>query len=322
MLRIFLRPVFLFIFLTLPLTALAESPYEFRGDQGPLADFQPQAAEWLADDRLLISDSHRNNLQIFDTQGRRFRLFDAATNKAPAHFVGLDRLSEEEFLILGSHYHEKNHPRYRDQRSRLHKFFLDFEKEELILSDFEANLSPKEPLRNTRMWGSTPKRQLQFCGVATDQERNLAWFGLQRPETETGHLSLLSCPLDKLLAVDESLEFTEVDTGFELPLEKRSQRPMYLTDIECLDDGSLLLLLSADDVEGKRLCTNSLYRYVPGGSAVLMKEDLAPQNRATGMAVKSLGNGVYKIALVCDNMTSETGIPSRLVILSEPMRLY
>jgi len=302
--------------------AVAESPVPFRGDRGTLNDFKPQAAEWLTDDLILVSDSHLNNMQIFDTSGRRYRLFDAATNDGPAHFVGLDRLSEKEFLILGSHYHEKNNSRYRQTRSRLHKFYLDLETEDLRLDDFKHNISPQEPLRMTRMWGSTPLRQLEFSGLAVNQAKDIAWFGLVQPKSEKGTLSLLRCSLKGLLAQDKDLEFVEVDTGFEVPLEERCQRPLYLTDLEVVDDGSLLLLFTADDVEGKRFCTSSLYRWVPGGKATLVKKDLAPNNRATGMAVKSLGGGNYRIALVCDNVTSRTDQPPRLVILNQPVKVH
>lgn len=306
--------------LSFPSTAWAESFFSFRGDQGPLEDFQPQCAVWLSEDRILVGDIRFNNLQIFDTEGRRFRLFEAATNRAPAQFVGMTQLGEDEFLILGSHYHEKNHPRYRKQRSRLHKFHLDLENEELELDDFKENLSPEQALRKTRMWGSTPLRQLQFAGIGVNKAKNIAWFGLAKPESEEGNLALLRCPLDKLLAQDESLEFTEVDTGFALPLEKRCGRPQYLTDLKVLDDGSLLLLTTADELEGGRLCTNTLYHYRPGTGVTEIKSDLAPENRATGMALRRLGKGRYQVALVCDNVTHETGIPSRLVILNAPLQ--
>lgn len=286
---------------------------------GPLDDFQPHAAVWLADNRLLVADLRFNNLQIFDTEGRRFRLFEAATNHAPAQFVGLTQYDKDEYLILGSHYHEKNHPRFRDLRSRFHKFRFYVEKEDLILDDFRHNLSPQESLRKTRMWGATPTRQLQFAGLAIDKNQDVAWFGLGKPLSEKGNISLLRCSLKGLLAQDKDLSFTEVDTGLERPNEKGSGEPMYLSDIEVLDDGSLLLLMTADQLEGKRLCSNSLYHWKPGGKAVLLKEGLAPENRATGMAVRHLGNGSYKVALVCDNFTSETKIPSRLVILDSPV---
>lgn len=285
-------------------------------------DFKPQAAEWLSDELILISGSDLNNLQIFDVDGRRFRLFDAASNKPPAHFVGLDRLEGDEFLILGSHYHEKNHPRYRNQRSRLHKFSLNLETETVTLDDFKENISPLEPLRKTRMWGQTPLRQLEFCGIAANRRRDILWFGLTQPKSEKGNLALLRCSLKGVLEQKEDLEFTEVDTSFQVPDEERCQLPSYLTDLEVLDDGSLLLLFTADDIEGKRLCTNSLYRWVPGGKATLVKKDLAPENRATGMAVKSLGKGSYRIALVCDNVASETGIPPRLVVLQEAIKIH
>lgn len=308
--------------LSVPSLAVAESYFPLRGDQGPLTQFQPHAALWLSEDRILMSDIRFNNLQIFDTQGRRFRIFDAATNKGPAQFVGLSQLGPEDFLALGSHYHEKNHPRFQDMRSRLHRFTLNLEKEELNLDDFKSNLSPQEPLRYTRMWGATPLRQLEFCGLDVNQDEDIAWFGLTRPLSEEGNLLLLRCSLKSLLENDERLRFTEVDTGFKLPAEERCQRPTYLTDLKVLDDGSILLLLSADDVAGKRFCTNSLWRWVPGGVATLVKKDLAAENRATGMALRSLGGGQYKVALVCDNAYDETSIPPRLVILEQVLKIH
>lgn len=310
--------------LTLLLTTLvtAETFFPFRGDQGDLPDFQPHSAHWIGEDKLLLGDIHLNNLQVFDTKGRRFRLFEAATNKGPAEFVGLTQLDSSDFLIVGSHHHKKNHPRYRKLRSRLHRFSLNVEKEELNLEDFKNNISPLEALRRTRMWGSSPKRPLKFAGMSANKAKDLVWFGLAQPLSEKGNLSLLRCSLSKLLAQDEDLEFTEVDTGLPVPVEKRCQKEMYLTGIQVLDDGSLLLLLTADVLEGGRLCTNALYRWVPGGKATLVKDDLGSEKRATAMAVKSLGKGTYKLALICDNATSETEIPSGLLLFSSPLKIH
>ena len=120
------------------------------------------------------------------------------------------------------------------------------------------------------------------------------------------------------LAEDPNLEFVEVDTGFTLPKDGPCDLPSYLSDIALLDDGSLLFLLTADDIEGKRFCSNSIWHWSPnGGAATLVRENLAMQNRAMGMAVRSLGDGSYKVALVCDNDTEATGIPAGLVVLQE-----
>lgn len=297
---------------------MAEPVIPLRGDMGVLQDFRPNAAAWLSDDRLLLADLRYNNLQIFDLEGRRFRLFEAPSIKAPVQYVGLAKLPNDEFLALGSHYHEQNHPRYRTQRSALQRIHLTGED----LEQPEHNLSPVESLRRTRMWGSSPLRQLEFCGIAVDEERNLAWFGLAKPESEHENLSLLRCPLDKLLAEDPSLEFTEVDTGFKLPVDGPSGQPAYLADIALLDDGSLLLLSTADDIEGHRFCSNTLWHWSPeSGETVLVRDNLAMQNRAKGMAVRSMGDGSYKIALVCDNDTELTGIPAALVVLDEPINV-
>lgn len=310
------------LFLLLSALAPAETFFPFRGDQGPLPEFRPQSALWLSEDMLLLGDVHRNNLHIFDTTGRRFRVFDAATNQGPAEFVGMSQLGEDDFLILGSHYHEKNHPRHRDLTSRLHRFYFNLEKEDLRLDDFKKNISPLESLRRTRMWGATPLRQLKFAGLGVDESKDIAWMGLTKPESVQGNLSLLRCSLSQLLSQDKSLEFTEVDTAFRVPIEESSRKEMYLTDLKVLDDGSLLLLLTADDLENNRLATNALYRWVPGGKTTLIKDDLGAEKRATAVAIRSLGGGSYRVALVCDNATKQTDIPSGLLILSEPLKIH
>ncbi len=291
-----------------------------RGERGIIPDYQPNAAVWLSEDRILVADKRFNNMQIFDTEGRRYRLYDAPRISAPVQYVGMARLDEQTFLAVGSHYHDKNHPRYLSQRSQLHKFrLLD---EDLILGDFEENISPVESFRMLRLWGATPLRQMEIAGLGVDVARDKIWFGLRQPASEDGNLSLLTASLKEVLEEKKDLEVREVDTSFRLPLEERCQRQTYLTDLEVLDDGSLLLLLTADDLEAKRFCTNSLWRWRPGRSAERIADDLAPGERATGMAVASLGNGSYRVALVCDNEPQETNnMPAKLVILSSPIQV-
>ena len=301
-----------------PMSASAEPIIPLRGDMGVLKDFRPNAAVWVSDDRLLLADLRYNNLQIFDLEGRRFRLFEAPSMKAPVQYVGLAPLPNDDFLALGSHYHDKNQPRQRTQRSTLQKIHLTGED----LEQPEQNLSPTEALRRTRMWGASPLRQLEFCGMAVDLERNVAWFGLAKPDSEQQTLSLLQCPLDQLLAQDPNLEFKEVDTGFVMPENGPCGLPNYLSDIALLDDGSLLFLLTSEDFEGARFCSNTLYQWSPETKeTVLVRDNLAMENRAMGMAVRSMGDGSYKIALVCDNDTERTGIPAALVVLDEPINV-
>lgn len=302
--------------------ALAESSNPLRGDEGVLTDFEPQAAVWLTPDRVLVSESGLNNLHIFDLEGRRFRKFNAATNKGPAHFTGMAHLGGNEYLVLGSHYHEKNHPRYRDLRSRLHRFRLNVEDEDLILDDLRQNISPLKALRRTRMWGAQPLRQLEFSGISVDKANGLVWFSMVQPLSDKGEITLLRYPLKDLLEGNDDADFTEVNTNLESPIGSRCQKPSYVTDLHALDDGSLLLLLTSDDQDGARLCSNSLWRWMPGRGATQVKADLAPERRATGMAVRSLGSGEYEIALVCDNLTGKTGIPPTLVRFSESLKIH
>lgn len=313
------RALIVLIVSLFPALVAAESTFELRGDQGVLVDLRPQAVIWLSENRLLVSDLVLNDMHVFDTEGRRYQQYSAPDGKAPAQYVGLTRLGEDEFLALGSHYHHKNHPRYRKQRSRLHKFGLKWE--DLSQADFDQNLSPVRALTQMRFWGSSPTRQVEFCGIDLDRSKDAAWFAMRSPESEGGGISLLRCSLKGLLAGDEELELREIKTGFKPPLEERCQLPMYLTDMAVLDDGSFLFLLTAEDMENGRLCANSLWHWRPNGKARLVKKDLALQNRATGLAVRSLGKRRYQVALVCDNDHETTKQPPRLVILGDALKL-
>lgn len=313
------RALIVLILCLFPALVTAESTFELRGDQGVLVDLRPQAVLWLSENRLLVSDLMLNDLHVFDTEGRRYQQYGAPDGKAPAQYVGLTRLAEDEFLALGSHYHDKNHPRYRKQRTRLHKFGLKWET--LSQADFDINLSPERALTQMRLWGSSPLRQVEFCGLDVDRAKDAVWFGMRSPESEGGGVSLLRCSLKKLLAQDPELELREIETKFKPPLEERCQLPLYLTDLAILDDGSFLFLLTADDTENGRLCANSLWHWRPGGKAIEVKKDLALQNRATGLAVRSLGKRQYQVALVCDNDYEHTKEPPRLVILGDVLKL-
>lgn len=308
------------LFLMLLAAPLSADPvYPLRGDRGVLESYQPNGAVWLSEDRILVADKRFNNFQIFDTQGRRYLLFDAQSLSAPVQYTGLTRLDETTFLAVGSHYHEKNHPRYRKQRSQLHRFRLIGE--DLILSDFSEDYSPVESFRMLRLWGETPLRQMEVAGLGVDEERDLIWFGLSTPLSEQGQLLLLSASLKEVLARKPGLVVNEVNTEFRLPEEERCGRPTYLTDLSVLEDGSLLVLLTSDDLEAKRFCSSSLWRIRPGHAAERLRHDLAPGERATGMALLPLGEGSYRVALVCDNEPETTGIPSKLVILEAPIEI-
>ncbi len=306
-----------FVLLATPLSADTVSP--LRGDRGVLENYQPNGAVWLSEDRILVADKRFNNFQIFDTEGRRYLLFDSPSISAPAQYAGLTRLNDNTFLAVGSHYHERNHPRYRKQRSVLHRFRLVGE--DLILSDFQDDFSPVESFRMLRIWGETPLRQMQMAGVGVDAERDLIWFGLRTPLSEQGELLLLNASLKEILTKKDRLEVTEVNTEFRLPVEERCGRETYLTDIEVLEDGSLLVLLTSDDLGAKRFCSSSIWRVRPGHAAERLLHDIAPGERATGMALRALGTGLYRVALVCDNEPEVTGMPAKLIVLDEPLRV-
>ena len=306
--------ILILLCLFLPGPATAEKIFDMRGDGGVLMDFEPTGVQWLDDDRLFVVDKRWNAFHIFDTQGRRFRFIEFPKVKSPAFYAGVAELEKNEFFAIGTHYHRKNNPRYLRQRAVIHKILLDGEF--LKEGSVEDNYSPDLALRKTRLFGQTPREQMEISGIAFDKKHNRVFFSLKMPLDEKGEAIIFTGPLDKFLERDESMELERIKTELKPPIEPACQTQTYVSDIEYVPGRGLVLLLTAEAEGGFRFCSNQIW-FLPGGfgKAKMVKHELAPQNRATGISLKQVDKWNYKAALVCDNDPEETKIPSRLVLI-------
>ncbi|MCA9795944.1 MAG: hypothetical protein KC910_29250 [Candidatus Eremiobacteraeota bacterium] len=301
-------------------TAGADQVRDLRGDEGVLMDLRPTGVEWLSKDRLFVVDQRWNAMHIFDTEGRRFRFIEFPRMIGPAFYAGTAHYKDNEYYVTGNHYHEKNNQRYLQQRAVIHKVIINGE--ELGAGSVEENYSPDMALRKTRLFGSTPTQQMEISGIAMDEKHNRLFLGLARPLTEKGTILMLTGPLDEFLERKESMEFDLLDTGIKPPTEPACGTQFYLSDIEYVPDRGVVCLLTAEASGGHRFCSNQIWFLKGGfGPGKMIRQELAPGNRATGIALMKVGDFDYKVAMVCDNDPEETKIPSRLIILDEPIRL-
>lgn len=300
--------------LILPTAAVAEEIYDMRGDEGVLMDFEPTGVQWLSPDRLFVVDKRWNAFHIFDTKGRRFRFIEFPKVTSPAFYASVAQLEKDVFFAIGTHYHNKNNPRYLRQRAVIHKIMLDGE----FLKDgsVEENFSPDMGLRKTRLFGQTPREQMEISGIAFDKKHNRFFFSLKMPLDENGEAIIFTGPLDKFLERDPELELERVKTELKPPIEPACQTQTYVSDIEYVPGRGLVLLLTAEASGGFRYCSNQIW-FLPGGfgKAKMVKHELAPQNRATGISLWQIDDWNYKAALVCDNNPEESKTPSRLVLV-------
>ncbi len=300
--------------------AWADKTFDLRGDQGVLMDLRPTGVEWLPGDRLFVVDQRYNAFHIFDKEGRRFRFVEFPRMLGPAFYAGTARMDDSTFFVTGSHYHEKNNQRYLRQRAVIHK--IQLRGEDLVEGSAETDYSPDIGFRKTRLYGSTPAEQMEISGMGMDQKHNRVFFGLRRPLSDAGNILLLVGPLDEFLARDKDIEFDLVDTGLKPPVEPACSTTFYLSDLEYIPGRGVVLLLTADADGGHRFCSNQIW-FMKGGfpPAKLVRQEIAPGNRATGMALRKIDAWNYSAALVCDHDPEETGTPSRLILLEEPLKL-
>lgn len=285
-----------------------------RGDEGVLMDFRPTGVAWLDNGKLLVVDQRYNAFHLFDTDGRRFRFIEFPRIISPTFYSGLCRLEDNVFFATGSHYHEKNDRRYLRGRSEMHKIVL--EGESLGPDSVVDNYSPDRALRATRLYGQTPVQQMEITGIAMDAKHNRLFLGLSQPVSEKGTVLLFVGPLDKFLARDESIELEPLETNLIPPVEPACNVPTYLSDIAYVPGKGVVLLMTAEADGGFRFCSNQIWFMKGGfGPAKLVAQELAPGNRAAGIALRESGDWEYDVALVCDNNPDESKIPSRLVLL-------
>ncbi|MBI3926278.1 MAG: hypothetical protein HY319_12110 [Armatimonadetes bacterium] len=313
----------LWFVLTLAPASAQQPPavFDLHGESGILNELRPTGVVWLDSGRLFVVDRRYNAFAIFDTQGRRIGYIEPNREMALAEYSALGQLETNVLFAAGSHYHDKNNTRYLYPRSVIHR--IEVTGSQMTPRSTEQNYTPDRALRATNYYGGSPKAQMEIQGIAFDEKHNRMWIGLSRPLAEDGTILIYEAPLDEFLARKEILELEPVKTGLKPEIEPSCGTQFYLSDLAYVPDKGLLLLLTSDTDQGRRFCSNQIWFMKGGfGPAKLVRKEIAPGNRATGMALWPKDKWTYRVALVADNNPEETKIPSRLILLEDlPLKL-
>lgn len=291
-----------------------DTPKDMRGDEGLLMDFRPTGAVYLTEDRVLVSDSNNRQFHIFDLEGRRFRRLDLPRDMPSPSYSGIASLGGQEFLVIGDHFHEKNAVRFVHARSVLHRYTL--EGEGWSRDSAETNYDPDAALRRTGHLGQTVQDPMKVEGIAVDPKQKRVFFGLSRPLGPDGSVLIYEARLDEVMARDRGLEFHDVKPQLVPELEPAVGQAFHLSDLCYVPGKGLLVLLASQSPDGRRFGSNQLWLLRGGfGPARLVAKELAPGNRASGLAVREEGKDTFEVTLVFDNDPERTGMPSRILTI-------
>ena len=289
--------------------------YDMRGDMGVLEDFGPRGVCWTPDGQLFVVDRRYTVFHIFDTQGRRYRFLNHPEPAIPeASFSGVCVMPGGKYLATGNHYHVKNSPRYLTAHSVMH--LMELAGEAFTPESGKINYSPDSALRATGYYGDSPDQRMEISGIAVDPAHNRIFIGCSQPLMPDGTVTIFEGKLDKFLLRSDDFKWDVLKTGLKPPVEPALNKPMYLSDITYVPDRGLVLLMASQNSEEKIYGSSQIW-FMRGGAGVakLVQKELAPGNRATGIAIRATTNGEFEAAVVCDNRMEDTKIPNRLVML-------
>jgi hypothetical protein len=304
----------------LVLQALAAEPQisDMRADSGVLEEFRPCGAAFCDKDKVLVVDQAYDDFHIFTLDGRRWRLIPWPGTGKFFYHSALAPLGPEPntYLMAGSHWHEKNNPRYVYARSYIQKVVL--QGENVDAESLKTNLSPDRQLRETGFYGQSVQSPGELTGLAVDLKQKrlfIAWSRVLEPD---GTVVLEEAPLEPFLRGDKKgWSFKEVKDKLVPETDPTLGLPYRVSDLAYVPGQGLLVLMCADSPDGKRFGANQIWILRGGfGPARLLMKDLLPGNRAEGLAVRDDGKGLYTLAITCNNNMAETGIPSRLAVFS------
>lgn len=305
----------LFLMLGLALARAQNGPVDLRSDEGVMMDFRPTGVVWLAPDRLMVCDKRWNDFHIFDLTGRRFKLLSFPVRSRPlAWFNCLTPLDENNFLVAGNHYHEKNRVRFVSARSVVFRMWL--EGEELSRNAAEDDYEPDRALRATGNFGESTKTPLELSGMAVDTKQKRIFFGCSQPLSSAGTMLVYEGNLDRFLARDKNFELKELKTDLKPEMDPTTRTPYFLADMAYIPGEGLLLLLGSESPDQRTFGSSQLWMLrgaFPPAKPIL--KDIAPGNRAGGLAVRHIKERSYDIAITFDNDPDNTRVPSRLLVL-------
>ena len=296
-----------------PGVEVPEQLYDMRGDNGVLENFRPSGVTFISWDRVLVCDGNEQRLHIFDVQGRRFKRLNVPHEISAPNYAGLAKLSEENFLAIGSHYHSNNYQRYLDSRSVMHLYNLRGE----LLTDESAKLNydPLVALRKTGLLGTMTEKHMQVSGLAVDPSHNKLYISLSHPIEEDGTAIFYEGNLEEILAKDAKTKLFQHSYGIVPRVDPLTEQFYRVADICHVQDRGLLILMSSTKRGGYVFGSNQLW-FKPDDSeeAYLVAEDIAPGNRGAGVAAISVDGG-YNVAITFDNDPGMTSTPSRFMLL-------
>lgn len=289
--------------------------FDMRGDDGVLMEFRPSGIAFLSPNRILVSDENNQQLHIFDIEGRRFRRISNPRSLSQPRYTGLCNVENNKFFVVGSHYHQNNNVRYVWSRSVLHMYELRGE----IFTDSSAeiNYDPELAWRNTGHYGEMTENPLRVEGVACDPVDDLIYFGLSKPASEDGRVTVLTLPLSQVMEKKRKLKFEPLESDLILGTDPLTDEPFVLTDICSVPDHGLLLLISSKTKDERRAGSSQIWFQANGSSnARLIADQIAPGNFASGLGVLQRGD-IFDIGLVFDNNPELNDTPSRFMILKD-----
>ena len=293
---------------------IPEQIYDMRGDDGILENFRPTGVCFLGPDRVLVCDGVDQRLHIFDTQGRRFKRLNIPIILPNPDYAGMTQLSQDNYLVIGSHHHINNDARFLNNRSLMHLYTL---RGELVTGESATkDYDPITALRKTGYWGGYAKKHMRVDGIAAAPEANKLYIALSQPLEEDGSVLIYEGNLEEIMACDKRAKLSQHNYGIYPRVDEITDQHYQVTDICHVPERGLLILMSSVKHRGYTFGSNQLW-FKPDDSedAYLLAEDIAPGNFGAGLAVRANDNGAYNVVITFDNNPGKTSTPARMMML-------
>lgn len=290
-----------------------ETLFDMRGDDGVLMSLRPQGAAFISPDRLLVCDYADQQLHIFDLEGRRFRRIPVSRNLSAPNYTGIAALADQNFLVVGDHYHVNNVVRFVGAHSVIHKYELRGER----FTDESArdNYDPNTALRRSGLLGEGLTNRMKIDGIAVDEVNGKAYLALSKPVEDDKSVIVFRTDLQNIMQRVRKFDVEYLDMGLVPETDATTETPYELTDICHVPNKGLLLLLSAKGADEHTFGSSQLW-YKPDNatSAQLLLKDIAPGNFGAGLAATADGE-TYTAVITFDNNPELTSNASRLLVL-------
>lgn len=293
---------------------IPEKIYDLRGDDGILYNLRPTGISFISPNRILLCENDDQRLHIFDTEGRRFKRLNIPRDISNPCYSALTKLSQDNFLAIGSHSHINNDVRLLNNHSVMHLYTLRGEM--LTGESAKVDYDPIVALRKTGYLGTYAERRMHVSGLAVAPEANKMYISLSQPLEEDGSVIIYEANLEEVLACDKRAKFTQHNYGIFPRADETTEQYYRVTDICHISGRGLLILMASAKPNGYAFGANQLW-LKPDNSeeAYLLAEDIAPGNYGSAVDARVNENGSYTIVIAFDNDPGKTSTPSRLMVL-------